>query len=344
MGQSELQEMLGRRELRQLAQRVTARYHLAPLSRSETDDYVRHRLRVAGGEGKLTLTPRALVAVHRLSGGVPRLINLVCDRALLAGYVAGTRVIDAPLVRRAAQEVLTPAPKRALDARALLAAAAALLLVGAFAATTLSRSHAPAAPAPAPPPPTTTVAPHPSALEPLLLGLPRDASFQAALAAVQGLWGTGPLERTTFRTHFDQVRRLDLPVILEMFHPARRDTCSLALLRIEGNEALVATGGPALRVPLAELDRLWTRQAIFLWRDFDALGRVPDPARASAWARDTLGRLGYADAGPDLAALVARFQRDAELTPDGVIGSRTLMTLYSLGPYSRPRLKRGGVS
>ena len=106
IGQSELAEMLGRRELRQLAQRVTARYHLAPLSRQETDDYVRHRLAVAGGAGKVSFAPRALAAVHRLSGGIPRLINLICDRALLAGYVRGTRVIEADMVRQAAAEAV----------------------------------------------------------------------------------------------------------------------------------------------------------------------------------------------------------------------------------------------
>ena len=78
----------------------------------------------------------------------------------------------------------------------------------------------------------------------------------------------------------DQVRRLDLPVVLEMFHPARTDTCYVALLQIQGGEALVATGsGPPLRVPLAEVDRLWTRQAVFLWRDFDALSAAGDPGR-----------------------------------------------------------------
>ena len=81
MGQSELQEILSRRELRQLAQRVTARYHLSPLNRQETEEYVRHRLSVAGGTTTVHFTPDALSAVHRASAGVPRLVNLICDRA-----------------------------------------------------------------------------------------------------------------------------------------------------------------------------------------------------------------------------------------------------------------------
>src|SRR5436190_16917986 len=110
MGQSELQESLARRELRQLAQRVTARYHLSALSRVETEDYIRHRLVVAGGEGKAAFTADALTTVHRLTHGIPRLINLVADRALLAGYVAGLRQVDAAMVRRAAAEVLPARP------------------------------------------------------------------------------------------------------------------------------------------------------------------------------------------------------------------------------------------
>ena len=112
MGQSELRDLLARHELRQLAQRVTARYHLSPLSLAETGEYVRHRVVVAGGEGKVGFTAEALAAVHRFSGGVPRLVNLVCDRALLAGYVKGSRTITAGMVRQAGEEVAgdRPAP------------------------------------------------------------------------------------------------------------------------------------------------------------------------------------------------------------------------------------------
>jgi hypothetical protein len=180
------------------------------------------------------------------------------------------------------------------------------------------------------------------ALDTLVLSLDREASFRGALGEVQALWGPDPLERTTLRTHMDQVRRLDLPVILEMFHPARRNTCYLALLRLEGGQAVVTSGtGAPLRVSVAELDRLWTRQALFLWRDFDALATSGGSARASAWARDTLTRMGYLGGGTDLAGAVARFQRDAELAADGVIGARTIMTLYSMGRYQRPRLQEG---
>jgi general secretion pathway protein A len=104
IGQPELRELLDRTDLRQLAQRITGRYHLKPLSREETKGYVRHRLRVAGATEDI-FTPAALVELHRLSEGIPRVINVACDRALLGAYTQETKKISSGLVRRAAGEV-----------------------------------------------------------------------------------------------------------------------------------------------------------------------------------------------------------------------------------------------
>src|SRR5205807_9113777 len=93
-----------RNDLRQLAQRITGRYHLKPLSREETRGYVRHRLRVAGATGEI-FTPGALRELHRLSSGIPRVINVSCDRALLGAYTQESRKVSAGLVRQAAGEV-----------------------------------------------------------------------------------------------------------------------------------------------------------------------------------------------------------------------------------------------
>ncbi len=104
IGQPELRDLLARNELRQLAQRITGRYHLNPLLREETRGYIRHRLKVAGASGEI-FQPAALDEIHRVSGGIPRIINVTCDRALLGAYTTETRSIDAALVRRAAGEV-----------------------------------------------------------------------------------------------------------------------------------------------------------------------------------------------------------------------------------------------
>src|ERR1700751_1467682 len=104
IGQPELRELLGRNELRQLAQRITGRYHLHPLSRDETAAYVRHRLRVAGATTDIFSGP-ALSEIYRLSVGVPRVINVICDRALLGAYSMDSHKVTATLVRHAAAEV-----------------------------------------------------------------------------------------------------------------------------------------------------------------------------------------------------------------------------------------------
>jgi general secretion pathway protein A len=132
IGQPELRRLLAREDLRQLAQRITGRYHLDPLSREETYAYVRHRLRVAGATSDI-FSRRALGEVYRVSGGIPRLINIVCDRALLAAYTQDLHQVTATLVRRAGAEVfgheLTPAWMPLL-----LGAVAAAVLAGSIAA------------------------------------------------------------------------------------------------------------------------------------------------------------------------------------------------------------------
>ncbi len=105
LGQPELRQMLARPALRQLAQRITARFHLTPLQSADTAAYLRHRVGVAGGS-VFPFEDSAVRRLHALSGGVPRLLNVLGERALLAGYVHGRARVDAALVDLAAAEVL----------------------------------------------------------------------------------------------------------------------------------------------------------------------------------------------------------------------------------------------
>lgn len=105
IGQPELRQMLARPELEQLAQRVIARFHLGALTEAETRHYVTHRLSVAGRKGSQPFTDKALRQVHRLTRGVPRRINLLCDRAMLGAYANGQKTVDHRVVERAAGEV-----------------------------------------------------------------------------------------------------------------------------------------------------------------------------------------------------------------------------------------------
>ena len=132
IGQPELRELLARNELRQLAQRITGRYHLSPLSTEETTAYVRHRLRVAGATADI-FNRFALEEIYRLSAGVPRVINVICDRALLGGYSLDRHRITGPLVRNAASEVFGKRFTPPWLPWAGTAAVAAILALGSFA-------------------------------------------------------------------------------------------------------------------------------------------------------------------------------------------------------------------
>ena len=105
LGQPELLDKLGRPEMRQLAQRITARYHLGPLSQSEIKEYVHHRWTVAGGKGDF-LNDRQLRRLYALSKGIPRVINVICDRILLGAYSQDAKQISMAMLKQAAREVL----------------------------------------------------------------------------------------------------------------------------------------------------------------------------------------------------------------------------------------------
>jgi general secretion pathway protein A len=136
IGQPELARMLDREDLRQVAQRITARYHLMPFTTWETGAYIQHRLGVAGVK-RLIFDDRAMREAHRVSGGVPRLINIVCDRALLGAYAQDLHAVNRRVVRRAAREAL--AGNRARRARPWLwvsaAASVAAVVAGAWVTT-----------------------------------------------------------------------------------------------------------------------------------------------------------------------------------------------------------------
>jgi len=106
VGQPELMDKLNLPSLRQLNQRIAVRYHVLPLERLETKKYILHRLKVAGSNGELNFTAEALEEVFVHSGGTPRLINVICDRALLAGFAAETKTIDERIIRQCVEEVL----------------------------------------------------------------------------------------------------------------------------------------------------------------------------------------------------------------------------------------------
>ncbi|MGA2469034.1 MAG: AAA family ATPase [Thermodesulfobacteriota bacterium] len=105
-GQLELEQKLRSDELKQLNQRIAVRHHLLPLTRTETESYIYQRLMVAGSQGSITFSKSALNEIHKFSKGTPRLINLLCDRALLGGFVEQTYHIDKGILKKAKDSLL----------------------------------------------------------------------------------------------------------------------------------------------------------------------------------------------------------------------------------------------
>lgn len=144
IGQPELTETLARPDLRQLAQRITARYHLAPLRRRDVADYVTHRLAVAGCNRPL-FNRSAIRELFKETGGIPRLVNVVCDRALLGAYARNKHYVDGATVRRASTELRTrrigtakPWPNFRFPGFQTIGAGLGLMLVGGLVAWLLT--------------------------------------------------------------------------------------------------------------------------------------------------------------------------------------------------------------
>lgn len=168
IGQPELRDLLARNDMRQLAQRITGRYHLEPLNREETVEYVDHRLRVAGAVGEIFTAP-AKRDLFRRSGGVPRMINVIADRALLGAFTQDSRTVTPALVRSASGEVYGRGGRRGSWQRPTWIGATLALVIAAGAWFLAPRPQTGAEPqaAVATPPPATPSMPEPAAPEPV---------------------------------------------------------------------------------------------------------------------------------------------------------------------------------
>jgi len=371
IGQPELREVLSRQELRQLAQRITGRYHLEALRKGETLAYIRHRARVAGATRDL-FTPGAQRELHRLSGGVPRIINVIADRALLGAYTREESIANGALVRQAASEVYgRPVLAPWIRWLAIGGAAAGAALLGfvlwrAFpeldapkAAATAAASAAQApkpAPAPAVPPP-----------EPLSAALVQDAAattMDTAFGTLFALWGAQyqpgamlacdqaearGLACVWQRGSLAQLKLINRPAILSLVD-AEGGAHQVVLTELGDDGAKLLLGSREAQVPVAELADYWFGEFLVLWRP-QANGQRPLRAGMRGddvrWLRQGLEQLSgqpvagevgdYFDA--ELEQLVENFQRSRRLAVDGVAGLQTQLVLDSaLGAPGTPTL------
>ena len=349
VGQPELRELLARTELRQLAQRITGRYHLTPLSGTETRAYVNHRLTVSGAMAPI-FTASAVRSLQRISGGIPRLINIICDRALLGAYTHELRQVDSAMVRRAAREVLGERSAGSPSWRPALLAGLALLAVAAAASGLLwssgtsSGGVAPAAQAAAVPP-----KPVPPALGAWLADPGHPSDTDAAFGTLFSLWGASynaddnacreaadaGLRCLYRRGTWNNLRGFDLPAIVTLTG-SDGTAHQLVMTRIDDSGVTLRAGSASARFPLSEVEPLWYGEFLILWRP-DA--HAPHPlapgmnGSSVAWLRSQLAALQHTDdsgsAAYDaaLATAVKRFQSEQHMQADGIAGEETLVRL-----------------
>jgi general secretion pathway protein A len=342
IGQPELRELLDRPEMRQIAQRITGRYHLEPLQKDDTRAYVGHRLRVAGAQSDI-FTKRAIDSLYKHSRGIPRLINVIADRALLAGYTKDQRRVDTKLVSAAAAEVFgirrrTPwwpiATATAGIAavlfgvanweeapRAPSAAREAFLAVPAAtpAAELALDSARPAAAAPSAP--SSEPLPAPPTLEALLAD-PRFAlTTDGALAELLAIW-QAPYEpargepclqaqehglRCLYqrRGTLGELRRVNWPTILSLV-TADGVEHPVVVTALGYDRAHLSANGETFELPLAELSYYWFGDHLLLWRPGDAPARDLVPGvddPGVRWLRDTLAKLAGEALAPDASTI-----------------------------------------
>jgi general secretion pathway protein A len=302
IGQPELRTMLARPELEQLAQRVIARYHLGALTPAETAQYVQHRLEVAGLSRPLPFDRKALQRVHELSRGVPRRVNLLCDRALLGAFANNQASVDKATVDKAAAEVFDkpmPAPSAARRTAAVLGlglvAGAGLLAAVNQLAREPARALAPVvakavpASAPASAPVMTpitaplerapatevakAVAPAASAAAPVLLRDPNEAWRELAQAWKAAPEGRDPCKALQKEQLQCFSKNLNLSLIRELGRPgiltldAETGAPTYAVLTALGRDsATLRAGGTEQTVTLAALAARWRGEFSTLWR------------------------------------------------------------------------------
>jgi general secretion pathway protein A len=372
LGQPELRDLLSQPQLRQLSQRITARYHLGPLTRDEIPAYVNHRLSMAGLERSHLFPPSAMKRLYRLSGGIPRLINVICDRALLGTYVEGKDKVDGTTLNTAAKEVSGrrtihwPAAKwipRPLVSGAIVVLA---VLIGVTYLTYGTRQAVRSVPGALVEAKTLT--------KPLVRGgtLERPAgqssatTKDAAYSALFTEWHTqysasdsrSPCEQAQVsglrclkgKGSIASLRQMDSPVVLRLIDGENNEYFAV-LTSLSGDAGTFVLGKEKRTADVSELARWWLGDYFVLWRappEYKEEVRPGFKGTLVQWVDKQVAQFQGrpSPATPELVyrgelvKAVKRFQVSIGQVPDGIVGPRTIMRLSALAHGDDPTLSR----
>ncbi|WP_303722447.1 ExeA family protein [Malonomonas rubra] len=350
LGQPELKQILEQPELRQLAQRITARYHLEPLAKSEIKAYVCHRLAVAGVERPL-FSVATLDKLYQLTGGVPRLLNLLCDRALLAAYVREVQTVSPALLVEASREVfgrqLNPQRSAFPAWKWLLSLSAAGFGIALLAFFFWPGSIPPPSQAVRlPVSQNQTVTPSrwdeqlditnsgELAYQKLFEVWGRNYQADQGAARDQAArYGLGIAKKSG---SLGRLRQLNSPAVLQLQN-SQGEEFYATLTRLSDGMATLVVGSQQRVIPLADLAGCWLGEFSLLWQlppHYTGSVRPGDSGNVVKWLDRQMAVLN--DRNPreedfifdgQLLEEVKQFQVDAGLEPDGVVGIYTLILL-----------------
>jgi general secretion pathway protein A len=356
VGQPELNEMLSRPELRQLKQRITARYHLGPLTRQDVAVYVVHRLSIAGVEKRI-FSPSSLGRLFRLSKGIPRMINLLCDRAMLGTYVQGKDMVDVSTLNKAAREVfgerVKSGKRKAGWALAVLIIIAGLV-AGASAYYTIRTR----------PVEKKTSEPAKVNAPQLPAGLPVENSEGVAYTALFRKWGITKqyqedippcqqaasfgLECLQGIDNLNNLIKMNRPAVLKLFDDQGREFY-VALTELQQEKAIVESGHETRTVDVKEIEKRWRGYYSLLWEvppgyqgDIYPGSKGIDIAWLDMQLAAIQGRKAHKKKVPvydgDLVGQVRNFQLSEGLDQDGTVGPRTIIHLNNAAGSRAPKL------
>ncbi len=346
VGQPELAAMLSRPELRQLSQRITARYELTPLNLEETDAYIRHRLQVAGLPANQELfPPRVVKAVFRSTGGIPRLINVLCDRLLLGTFGQNQPKVSESMLNQAIREVMGELPGTSKSSLRMPLIVAGLTLLVVFCIALYMGLFTPSK-APLP----SVAAPEVDAVDTLAtpaliperdVALAVLAGYLGAAAPVDGeicsslatsRWRCEALGASSWQ----DLLSYDRPAVLTLVTPDRFLTHAVLTAVQEGQATLLTQTGES-RVALAKLGRLWRGDFELIWQPpAEYRGPVASGDRSAMvnWLANVFADLDNQQTplasevyNSALEQRVRLFQQNAGLEVDGIVGLKTLLRL-----------------
>jgi general secretion pathway protein A len=367
-GQPELADMLAQTELRQLNQRITVRYHLRAMDFNDMKSYIEHRLEIAGGGWVVAFKHRAMSMLFKETGGIPRLINVICDRALLIAYGEEKREITPTVMTQAINEVRGELHRRpaTMHWRRIVLSLLGILIMGlAIFHMNSRKSRSASVNAAVQMPPTPTVAqvvqelPDSGYLEPSLNRIirfwnvpPLDEGNQTGqtLAEIDQQLSSRKIRLYRFNGSLGLLLRINAPSVLELVVPSGNGRCFLVLVGVSGDRLEFQ---PYLRnrnyLTRNELEKVWTGRAYIPWNNELDI-RVPiGIGKTGAGVKALQGLLlksGALQGNPSgrydssTQAAIRKLQASWGLEADGRVGEQTLFLLYrSALQDAMPRLR-----